>query len=157
MEVDLLPGIEYLAEVFAARGGSPSTARNPGRLDVPPSSILHTRDPRAPMNDLDTKHAFNRRCTHRSTTADDDVPCVGVLAINQRDGWSAEGVVFQDSRSGRCYGFYLWLSYIGAMITANAAETCGQSTYFHDFRCNQLTGGPKHPVRRTHDERSTPG
>jgi hypothetical protein len=81
--------------VFAARDGSPSTARNPRRLDVPPSSILHTRDPRAPMNDPDTKQAFNRRCRHRSTTTDDDIPCVVVLAIKQRKGWFAEGVVFQ--------------------------------------------------------------
>jgi hypothetical protein len=54
------------------------------------------------MNDPDTTLAFNRRCRHRSMTADNGVTCGVVLTVKERDDWSKEGVGLQDSRSWRC-------------------------------------------------------
>jgi hypothetical protein len=63
------PGIEGRAGAFADARRSPATARNSGRRDGPPGTILDAGDHHTPMNGPDTSLDTNQRYRPRSTAA----------------------------------------------------------------------------------------
>jgi hypothetical protein len=127
----LLTRIENRTKPPATHGGDAATTRNPGRLGDRPSVILHANNPQAPMNELDTSLATNRRYRAGSTVADLSLSAnAAMMAVVVRFRGKRARARIRQGRDGS-----------RERITRSFIPWCGQSHQRHSRRRRRGLGG----------------